>query len=91
MHVNPKWFKLFGLLLDIVGTVIIGFGVLNMNTHFRGLSNNQQRSHTTREFEDDVEEQLQRENSYTAIGIALIFVGFVFIFGEEAYTSMWKK
>ena len=83
MNINTKWFKLLGLFLDIVGTVIIGLAVLNLHTHLRRLNR--------RELEEDLQKQLQRENYFTIVGISLIFVGFVLIFGEEVYTSLWKK
>jgi len=83
MKINPKWFKLLGLFLDIIGTVIIGVAVLNLHTHLRKL--------TRRQLEEDLEKKLRRENYFTIIGISLIFAGFVLIFGEELYTSIWKK
>ncbi len=81
---TPKLFKLFGLLLDIVGTIIIGMAVIRMNTHFHNV-------HSVQEFDEDLQNELARERKVTLVGVSLVFVGFLFIFGEELYTNIWKS
>jgi hypothetical protein len=79
-----KWIKLLGLLLDITGTIIIGIAVINLNRNLR-------HPKSLDKPEEEINEEIRNETVLTVIGIVLIFVGFLLIFGEELYFSYILK
>jgi uncharacterized membrane protein YidH (DUF202 family) len=79
-----KWIKLLGLVLDIIGTIIIGVAVVNFHLHLKEINN-------LRRVEEKINQRLERESTMTMVGISLVVTGFVLIFGEEMYDSYIKK
>ncbi len=83
-EIRPKWVKLFGFLLDIIGTIIIAFAILKIQDRLTELN-------TLIELEEELEKELATESRLTLIGITLIFSGFLLILWEEIYSTFFKK
>ncbi len=76
--------KLLGLLLDVIGGVIIGLSVVRINKHVQDI-------HSTQSLGSKSKEELEHDSTTTIIGIVLIIVGFVLIFGDEVYKDFSKS
>ena len=79
---NSKYVKLLGLLLDIIGAIIIAISLIQVNNQVQKIQILNQK-HLGKE----AKEELEKEKNTTVIGIILISVGFLLIFGEEMYAS----
>jgi len=81
---DPKWVKLLGFLLDIIGTIVIAFAILKIQNRFTDLD-------TLLELEEELETELNAESRLTLVGITMIVAGFLFILWEEIYSVFFKK
>jgi len=80
---DHRWVKIFGLLLDIIGTIVLATAILNLQDRFTQLT-------TLEDLEEELSEQIRYEYRLTLAGIILIFAGFMFIMADEIYSSFVK-
>ena len=70
--------RIIGLFLDIIGTCIITFTVLTLQTHFTRFRN-------LEELERELDNEFIIEREQTVIGLAFILVGFLLVLFSEVW------
>lgn len=70
--------RIIGLFLDIIGTCIITFTVLNLQTHFTRFRN-------LEELERELDNEFIVEREQTVLGLAFILVGFLLVLFSEVW------
>jgi len=87
------YFKILGLLLDVVGSILVSVSLISLNQHVQEMyadnPNVSLQVHT--ELKHKASGELQQESSLTIIGIVLIVAGFVLLFGEEIVSHIYKE